>query len=78
MNCQNEFGEKQNMKENIDMTYSFLWDSEPTDEQLLCLMKEVADDVRESNEKIAQIILENIKKESEKARSEIRVNNDKH
>ena len=52
------------MKTKIDMTYSFLWDTEPTDEQLLTIMQEVADDVRVNKEKVSQMVIENIKKES--------------
>ena len=52
------------MDKKIDMTYSFLWDSEPTDEQLIFIMKEVAEEAKQSNELISKQILENIKKES--------------
>jgi len=31
--------------QEADMTYSFLWDSEPTDEQLEALMKAVGKDI---------------------------------
>ncbi|MDR3246086.1 MAG: hypothetical protein LBT50_06590 [Prevotellaceae bacterium] len=34
------------MESKTDMTYSFLWDTEPTDEQLETLMQEVAEEVR--------------------------------
>jgi hypothetical protein len=34
------------MEKKVDMTYSFLWDTEPTDEQLETLMQEVAEEVR--------------------------------
>jgi hypothetical protein len=30
------------MNTDVDMTYSFLWDEEPTDEQLQALMQEVS------------------------------------
>ena len=39
------------MDAKVDMTYRFVWDSEPTDEQLLVIMQEVAEDVRHSREK---------------------------
>jgi len=57
------------MKTKVDMTYSFLWDSEPTEEQLLVIMQEVAEDVRSSKEIVAKQVLENIKKESARLRS---------
>jgi len=52
------------MKTKVDMTYRFLWDSEPTEEQLLVIMQEVAEDVRHSQEIVAKQVLENIKEES--------------
>jgi hypothetical protein len=45
------------------MTYSFLQDDEPTDEQLLVLMQEVGEDVRRQREQIAKQVIENIKQE---------------
>jgi hypothetical protein len=36
----------------VDMTYRFTWDSEPTDEQLQQLMKEVATDVRQQTNRL--------------------------
>ena len=52
------------MSANVDMTYRFVWDSEPTDEQLLVIMREVGEEARLGSEKIAQQIIENIKRES--------------
>jgi len=52
------------MNANIDMTYSFLRDDEPTDEQLLVLMQEVAEEARYRQERIAKQVIENIKSES--------------
>ena len=57
------------METKVDMTYRFLWDSEPTDEQLLVLMQEVGEEVRRNREKIAKQILENIRRESAKTRA---------
>ena len=57
------------MKKEIDMTYRFLWDSEPTDEQLLFLMQEVAEDVQLIQKKIAKLVIENIEQESARIRS---------
>jgi hypothetical protein len=57
------------METKVDMTYRFLWDSEPTEEQLLVIMQEVAEDVRHSQEIVAKQVLENIKKESARLRS---------
>ena len=53
----------------VDMTYRFLWDSEPTDEQLFFLMQEVAKDVQLKQEKTAKLVLENIAQESVRIRS---------
>ena len=52
------------MNTKVDMTYSFLWDSEPTDEQLQVIMEEVAEEARSNHEKIAQLVIENIEQES--------------
>ena len=57
------------METKVDMTYRFLWDSEPTDEQLLVLMQEVGEEVRQDHEKVAKQVLENIQRESAKARA---------
>ena len=57
------------METKVDMTYRFLWDSEPTEEQLLVIMQEVAEDVRHSREIVAKQVLENIKKESARLHS---------
>jgi hypothetical protein len=38
------------MSSKVDMIYRFLWDEEPTDEQLETLMKEVGEAVRQKNE----------------------------
>jgi len=51
------------MDTKVDMTYSFLQDDEPTDEQLLVIMQEVADEARLRNKKIAGQVIENIQRE---------------
>ena len=51
------------MDTKVDMTYSFLRDDEPTDEQLLVIMQEVGEDVRRQHEEVAKQVLENIKRE---------------
>ena len=51
------------MTTQIDMTYRFLWDSEPTDEQLLALMQEVGEEVRSTREKTARQVIENLERE---------------
>jgi len=51
------------MNTTVDMTYSFLQDDEPTDEQLLVIMQEVGEDVRRQQEEIAKQIIENIDRE---------------
>ena len=53
----------------VDMTYSFLWDSEPTDEQLQVIMEEVAEEARRKQEIIARQVIETIKRESDRFRS---------
>ena len=49
------------MKPKVDMTYSSLWDSEPTDEQLQVIMQEVADEAKEGKKIVEKLVLENIK-----------------
>ena len=58
-----------NMNANVDMTYRFAWDCEPTDEQLLVIMQEVEEEARRKSEQIAKQIIENIKRESRRIRS---------
>ena len=58
-----------NMDTKVDMTYRFLWDSEPTDEQLLTIMQEVGEEVRQNREKVTRQVIENIRRESSNARS---------
>jgi hypothetical protein len=55
------------MDKKIDMTYRFLWDEEPTDEQLQALMEEVGEDVRRQSERIEQQIREKLEEEYAKA-----------
>lgn len=61
------------MSANVDMTYRFTWDSEPTDEQLLVLMQEVGEEARQKSEKIAKQIAENIERESLRIRSALQI-----
>jgi len=61
------------MSANVDMTYRFVWDSEPTDEQLLVLMQEVGEEARQKSEKIAKQIAENIERESLRIRSALQI-----
>jgi len=51
------------MNTNVDMTYRFLWDTEPTDEQLHVIMKEVEEEARRKSEQIAKQIIENLERE---------------
>ena len=64
-----EYSEIGTMDTKIDMTYRFLWDSEPTDEQLLVIMQEVGEEARRNSEEIAKQVIENIKRESARMRS---------
>jgi len=59
------------MNTKVDMTYSFLQDDEPTDEQLLVIMQEVAEEVRLGCEKVAKQVVENIKREYNRICSEL-------
>jgi hypothetical protein len=51
------------MNTEVDMTYSFLWDEEPSDEQLQVLMQEVGEDVRRESEQLEQLVKEKIEEE---------------
>jgi hypothetical protein len=51
------------MDTKVDMTYSFLQDEEPTDEQLLVIMQEVAEEARRGREEVARQVIENIERE---------------
>jgi len=58
------------MDTKVDMTYRFVWDSEPTDEQLLVIMQEVGEEARRKSEEIAKQVIENIEREYVRALSE--------
>ena len=51
------------MSAKVDMTYSFLQDDEPTDEQLQVIMQGVAENVRREREIINRQVIENIERE---------------
>ena len=51
------------MDAKVDMTYSFLQDDEPTDEQLLVIMQEVAEEARRGRKEVARQVIENIERE---------------
>jgi hypothetical protein len=51
------------MKKDVDMTYSFLWDEEPTDEQLQAIMEEVGVDVSRQSERINKMMKERLEEE---------------
>jgi hypothetical protein len=51
------------MNKDTDMTYSFLQDDEPTDEQLRVIMQEVAEAARSEQEKAQKKITEGIEQE---------------
>ena len=48
------------MENKVDMTYRFTWDTEPTDEQLNALMREVGEDVRLVKARVAQQMREKL------------------
>jgi len=54
------------------MNYRFVWDTEPTDEQLQTIMQEVGEDVHRQQKRLQRMILENIKKAVTQARKEHR------
>ena len=56
-----------NTSPKVDMTYSFLWDDEPTDEQLQVIMQEVAEEARRNQEESTKLVIENIKRETARA-----------
>ncbi|MDR1416906.1 MAG: hypothetical protein LBJ57_05760 [Prevotellaceae bacterium] len=47
----------------VDMTYNFRWDTEPTDEQLEQLMREVGEEARDRWEKADKEFWQNFHKE---------------
>ena len=57
------------MNTKVDMTYSFLRDDEPTDEQLLVIMQEVAEEAHLGRKRVAQQVIENIEREYIRVRS---------
>ena len=56
------------MDKKVDMNYRFLWDEEPTDEQLQVIMEEVAEDARRGHKEVARQIIENIWRECARVR----------
>jgi hypothetical protein len=56
------------MDKNVNMTYRFTSDEEPTDEQLLVIMKEVEADVCRENEEIKAQMQINFQQEYKNAR----------
>jgi len=55
------------MTSQVDMTYRFLWDTEPTDEQLQVIMEEVAEEARRKSEEVARQIIQNLEREYQRA-----------
>lgn len=56
------------MDTKVDMTYGFLQDDEPTEEQLFVIMQEVGEDACRQQEEIARQVLENLKRERVRCR----------
>jgi len=54
----------------IDMNYRFVWDTEPTDEQLQVIMQEVGEEAHHQQKKNQRMVLENIKKAAAQARKQ--------
>ncbi|GHS93969.1 hypothetical protein AGMMS50239_11260 [Bacteroidia bacterium] len=57
------------MDKNVNMAYRFTSDEEPTDEQLLVIMKEVEADVRQKSFERKNSIKDNLKREYDNARA---------
>jgi hypothetical protein len=55
------------MDTKVDMRYSFLWDEEPTDEQLQTLMEEVGEDVRRESKQLEQLVKNKLEEEYARA-----------
>jgi len=53
--------------ETTNMNYRFLWDTEPTDEQLQAIMHEVGEDVQREQKELQKTILENIQRATTRA-----------
>ncbi|GHV51636.1 hypothetical protein FACS1894181_13780 [Bacteroidia bacterium] len=51
------------MNNTVDMTYSFLSDEEPTEEQLQVIMEEVAEDARRGHEEVRKQIIDKLESE---------------
>ena len=56
-----------NAPPKVDTTYSFLWDEEPTDEQLQVIMEEVAEEARRGHEEVAKQVIQNLEREYHRA-----------
>jgi len=54
------------MRDFTNMNYRFVWDTEPTDEQLEVIMQEVCEQAKEEEEKNLQIMREDIQKNIER------------
>jgi hypothetical protein len=59
------------MKEKVDMTYSFMSDEEPTEEQLQVIMEAVAEKASAKSKLIEKMVIENIEKEYRKTEEAI-------
>jgi hypothetical protein len=57
----------------VDMTYNFRQDAEPTDEQLEQLMREVGEDVRNRAAKADEMFWENFRKEMQQAKERMKI-----
>lgn len=51
------------MENKVDMYYRFVWDTEPTDEQLQTLMEEVGEEVRIVRERVDERLREQVRNE---------------
>ena len=59
----------ENMIQSLNMTYQFSGNDEPSDEQLLAIMKEVQADVVRKNKERKSKIMDNLQKEYQKVRA---------
>ncbi|MDR1847156.1 MAG: hypothetical protein LBR17_03455 [Bacteroidales bacterium] len=53
------------MSDFTNMNYRFVWDTEPTDEQLEVIMQEVCEQAKEDNDKNIKAIYADIQKKVE-------------
>jgi hypothetical protein len=56
------------MNTDVDMTYRFTWDEEPTDEQLAVIMQKVGEKARRESEELSRKLHKKLEYEYQKAK----------